>query len=251
MAKQWVDLEKLRDKAMKLGVKKGLVTKLFGKKRATYRKAKIWAKHEKQLHATLSRLWKKTQGSQEITAEDVHTAWKAKTCSVRTVRRWLGRNYEWKRPQNRPQHTEQDVKDRQAFGRKNKDKKKQFWRKLVYIDGHTFPKLSSVRSQSLFGRTKVRGQYTPKGPKRYAKFVTGVHTREGKKHRVNFGGAFSKIVGCSYEKGVFFMENARVGGRGKAPVWDHAAAKTMYQKLRARFPDIRDELHILEENDRV
>ena len=150
-------------------------------------------------------------------------------------------------PSTRVELKPADVAERRNFKARNGPQGLSFWKKLVYIDGHTVKKVSSLRAAAHVAKSRCRGQYRRKVNNRVMKtgLLPKCHGRISKKLRFNTGGAFKFIVACSYEKGVFFMH--RVSSPGS---WTATAAAEMYKGLRRAVGHDR-QVALLEDNDPV
>ena len=217
------------------------------KRRPAGRPRALSSRHQSQLHSVVANTQAKEGGISEISAERIYRGWKSKCCSLRTLRRWLSRHYRWMAPSTRVELKPADVAERRNFKARNGPQGLPFWKKLVYIDGHTVKKVSSLRAAAHVAKSRCRGQYRRKVNNRVMKtgLLPKCHGRISKKLRFNTGGAFKFIVARSYEKGVFFMH--RVSSPGS---WTATAAAEMYKGLRRAVGHDR-QVTLLEDNDPV
>ena len=75
------------------------------------------------------------------------------------ARRWLAKEYAWTAPVDKAQLTEDDKKRRVKYARIMLRRPMAYWKRVVYIDGHSFKKTSSLRSQSHVGRYPANSKY--------------------------------------------------------------------------------------------
>ena len=97
----------------------------------------------------------------EATAEAIYRRWKGETCSLKTLRRWISRNSKWARPSPKAQLTAIDVSERDDFFRRCACLGRDFWRVVVFIDGHSVGKVNIRRVRDEVVRGRYRGQYRP------------------------------------------------------------------------------------------
>ena len=156
--------------ALRLGVGKAKVAKIFGKAavsrahgredRANGRPPAISGRCETQLFNLVRKLQDKDDQG-EVTAEAIYRSWKGKTCSLKTLRRWLSRNFNWARPSSTAKLTAGDVSEREDFFRRCACLGGDFWRIVVFIDGRSVGKVNIRRVRDEVVRSRVRGQYRP------------------------------------------------------------------------------------------
>ena len=257
--------KKMLESARRLGLSRTKMVKIFGAKalrkagqgvEAQWRDAEgrpvgrpraLSKKHEGQLHAVVRKLQEVRGQTAEITSEAIYRKWKSKACSLKTVQRWLSSNYRWRPPSARVQLTPRDVEERARFKAVRKHRLTAFWKKVCFVDGHTVPKVSTLRAASHVAKSKCRGQYRRVEGKRVARVadLPPCHSRASRKLRFNTGGSIKFVIACNYDRGVFFMYPLK-----KLAGWNAREAGDMYAALRRAIGHKRA-VYLLEDNDPV
>ena len=108
------------------------------------------------------------------------------TCSDKTVIEALHERNIWFRPlREKPVRTDDDVKDRFAFGKKYAPKSVKFWHDIVYIDNKMFTLYLTPRTRAYASKRVARGSFRTKGgglakghvkPKKNLKYNTGARS---------------------------------------------------------------------------
>ena len=257
--------EKMLESARRLGLPRTKIVKIFGVKalkettrgagrqrrsagaRPVGRPRALSKKHAGQLHAIVRRLQETRGQTAEITSDAIFRKWKSKACSLKTVQRWLSSNYRWRPPSSRVQLTARDVEERGRFKAARQHRQTAFWKKVCFVDGHTVPKVSSLRAARHVAKSKCRGQYRRLEGGRVARVadLPPCHARVSRKLRFNTGGSFKFVIACNYDRGVFFMYPLK-----KLAGWNAREAGNMYAALRRAIGHKRP-VYLLEDNDPV
>ena len=117
-------IPKMVGTALRLGLGREKVKKIFGKRelegakpdgaRGAGRPGSISLRGETQLRR-LARKIQESGNQGDVTADAIYRKWKGKTCSLKTIRRWLQRNSKWARPSSKAKITPSDVSERRGF----------------------------------------------------------------------------------------------------------------------------------------
>jgi hypothetical protein len=160
----------------------------------------IMPRHDAQLRQVIKRLQKKAAGNREVSAKAILSAWRAKVCGLRTLRRWLQRNFRWCAPVERAKPSSPAVEARAAFLRKWGAKPASYWRSqyVVFADGHRFPRRTTQRHIDIYRQQAVRGNYREIATRTGQPVkATGWEIRAKRTLRQNVGGTHNKILSAT------------------------------------------------------
>ena len=242
---------------MRAGVSKTKAKKIFGKigaagqkPSAAGRPARIGSRAAEQLHKLIRKTQEQEGKAQEVTAAKIWAAWKArKKPSLKTLRRWLQKNYSWKAPSLRAQLKPGDREDRAAYADRYGWKPKEFWRGVVFIDGHSVKKVSSLRVRSHAARNMCRAQYrrVANGKVRKVSKLPPCHTRGRDRRPSGKGASLKYIIGICWEGGIFFIYRI-----DNAPGWNSKRAIDMYARLhKSAAHHFGSPITVYEDNDPI
>jgi hypothetical protein len=242
-AKRVKQFEKLRGEGLSKTAAGRVVGRLSLSMGGAGRPKKLGTRHEKQLAALIDKMQKNAGERQEITAKVIYSAWKSKTCSLKTVRRFLRKHYEWKAPSQRAKPKDQHKPARAKVQKDLGKKSAAWWRKVIYIDGHTVHKYASERSQAYALARRIRGQYRKVTQGRKTVPAAGCHVKTNNKFVFNYGGEFPAIYCCDHTRGVSYIHPY-----GSRSSWTAAEAIRLYEGLAIVYPRGGT---ILQDNDPV
>ena len=192
------------------------------------------------------KLLRESKGRAEVTPQMVKDRM-GLTCCTKSISKAFWSHGVYFRPQyEKPDLSDQDRRERKAWGSANKHRSAAQWNKYVHaiIDNKVFQVYTSGKFRDVAARRGVRGVYR----RRRRVFTVGHVKPPDMKALKQNTGARSVMITCAIGAGKVLMWH-EVKGR-----WNGAAAETMYKgplrcALEKAYPSVRGRWRVLEDND--
>ena len=185
-----------------------------------------------------------------MSAARLFSAWKSKCVSLKTVKRWLSREFRWAPPVSRPfvagtTSGDATAGQRKKWAAKWKSKEVEFWRKVVFLDGHTLKKPGTLDMARRQAARTVRGNYRRKKSGAALEAASGPgHCRHSKGLKEYAGKATTVLIAVSLDGFVDIFERK---------TWNKEAAKAYFTSLGAKIRRSKGKkggkTHVLRDND--